>query len=513
MFPEKKLPELIGIDATLYIRFLKGTRAYHVPLSCLSLKPLPGLFVFLHTLTTFPVIFTLHVVFSDPTIPSQSMDKASLSSVVENEKGKSLLFVHVIILWWITTTWVLNLLWIARGMFRYRAELLEKRAAELANMDPDTPEHENRALRLRTIMVTNVPVPLRTEAALKDYFEYYMSRPLAAPPLTKAGTIATFMGFLFNQASHSSAVKRFRSSADTEVTDHLAEGHDNDIPAIVDRVVIARKMTELASLLDRRTEVLKKLEHSHIKLAKKALSVTRERLHGRDPISERRLSLTRRLSRSSTNKASSPIDPEADAAQQRLVTQTLAPFVSEFNVPSPKAVRRNISRFRHFAHTVTPSLTTARISEDTPNSNSNSNGSPISSPTTTIPKHGTVWEALHSLPRSALDPFQPLIRLNRLFRGQTVPAIDYYAAKLDLLTALVEENRGRSLNAFQPSSTAFVTFERIEDARRAAKYLQVHPRNPLACIVVPAPDTGDLDWARVMKSSFRGEVRFILFLL
>ncbi|KIJ55842.1 hypothetical protein M422DRAFT_200178 [Sphaerobolus stellatus SS14] len=478
-FPEKNLPELIGIDATLYIRFLRACRW----------------FVAIHTLTTFPIIFSIHVVFSPSDVSIASIDKASISTAVEDDRGKHLLWVHVIVLYWIAITWVLTLLWLARGMFRYRAQLLDSKAAELAQADPDRPVHHNRALRLRTVMVTNVPVNLRTETALKEYFEYYMSRPLGPPPIAP-GFIPKLIAFLFNRASHSSAVKRFKSAADTEATEHLAGDQNKDVPAIVERVIIARKMTELASLLDRRVDIQKKLEYAHVKLARKALGVVEERLCY--PGSERKGLLSRHVSNNNSRSQSQNGDVETNIEQQKLVTKTLAPFVTEFAVPSPKPVRHKVSRFLHFARAVAPF---SRNYQDDTVSYPPSSPVSITSPS----KYATIWEALHSLPRSSLDAFQPLIRLNRLFRGQTVPAIDYYAAKLGLLTALIDENRGRPLDNFQASSTAFVTFEKIEDARKAVKYLQVHPKNPLACIAVPAPDVSDLDWARVMKSSFTGE--------
>jgi hypothetical protein len=118
----------------------------------------------------------------------------------------------------------------------------------------------------------------------------------------------------------------------------------------------------------------------------------------------------------------------------------------------------------------------------------------------------TIWEALHGLPRHLLDPYQPLIRLKTLFQGSTIPAIDYYNTKVALLTSLIEEHRARSLKDYSPASTAFVTFKDPADAFRACKYLPSHPDNPVACLTSPAPDVMDLDWDRVMKSAFTGEV-------
>jgi hypothetical protein len=119
----------------------------------------------------------------------------------------------------------------------------------------------------------------------------------------------------------------------------------------------------------------------------------------------------------------------------------------------------------------------------------------------------TVWDALLSLPRTSLDAYQPLVNLSHLFRGKVVPSIDYYTAKLNLLTSLITENRAKAVTDYDPVSTAFVTFADPAEARRACKYLAVHPNNPLACLVTMAPAYQDIDWIRVMKSSHKGEVR------
>lgn len=109
-----------------------------------------------------------------------------------------------------------------------------------------------------------------------------------------------------------------------------------------------------------------------------------------------------------------------------------------------------------------------------------------------------------------MSPF-PQIRVHQLTYS-VVPSIDYFTAKLQLLTRLITEARSRPIDDFDPVSTAFVTFANSADARRAYKYLTVHPENPLACLVTMAPVYEDLDWIRVMKSTFKAEVCLFLFL-
>lgn len=117
----------------------------------------------------------------------------------------------------------------------------------------------------------------------------------------------------------------------------------------------------------------------------------------------------------------------------------------------------------------------------------------------------TLWDALHSLPREDLDAYQPLIHLSTLFRGRTVPAIDFLTTKLAFLSALIDESRSTGGGCEPPASTAFVTFRDPRDARRATKELAAHPKNMMACVVTPAPDIRDIDWGRAMKSAYTGE--------
>ncbi len=64
---------------------------------------------------------------------------------------------------------------------------------------------------------------------------------------------------------------------------------------------------------------------------------------------------------------------------------------------------------------------------------------------------------------------KPLVNLSHLFRGKTVPSIDYYTAKLNLLTSLITENRAKPVIKFDPVSTAFVTFADPYDARKGVQ--------------------------------------------
>ncbi|KAF8757692.1 Late exocytosis, Golgi transport, partial [Rhizoctonia solani] len=62
----------------------------------------------------------------------------------------------------------------------------------------------------------------------------------------------------------------------------------------------------------------------------------------------------------------------------------------------------------------------------------------------------------------------------------------------------------------KPASSAFITFRRWEDARRAVRTLAHRPGRPLTCLIVMAPQSTDLDWERLVKGKFAAQYeRFV----
>ena len=487
------------------------------------------------------------------------MNRALISSLVGTDKGLSLLWVHLCLLLWVTVSWVLTLLWIIRGTLRFRRteaeyalqrveqELAEKRAQYYPHPHPQHPFHDvppvdydqsNRGLRLRTVMVTNVPTRLRSEKELREYFEYYMSRPILKPSIgltssTQPGLINKLVSMLINRIRRS---KFFSSDKEAQVEDpdedskEMEELTGKGCKPSIQRIVIARKMTELASLLERREDVLNKLETAHIRLARRALEAVKDEMDRREFGPSRHLRFTQgivnvsnlfskkggtetpRSSGDAVLQTDFETDGEEDEAESRmdLLVRTLGPFVEQFGVRNQRPfLRRRFDDFRHYTYQLLSYCPVGPFKAiSLPPLPFASKKAPLDFPSDphTGPNHPTIWDALFSLPRPTLDAYQPLIHLSALFRGRTVPAIDYYTTKVKLLTSLIAENRSRPLTDLEPVSTAFVTFSNPEDARRACKYLAVHPKNPLACFVTMAPEYEDLDWVRVMKSTFRAEV-------
>jgi len=479
--------------------------------------------------TTFPVLFPIHIDFSDASISPKSMTRASISSLVGTSKGRSLLWIHICLLFWLTLSWLATLLWICDGAFRMRAANIED-AAQQAKTQEDMPYHQHPhhqyaftdipskererpvpGLRLRTIMITNIPHALRTEKDLRDYFEYYMSRKVEKPAVgitssSQPGFINRTFAFLFNRAKRIRGYFPQKTSGQGEKNeDENGAGGNSDTATrpIIERVVIARKMTELASLLERREEILVQLETAHIRLATKALLAVKMDLEGKSPtrgspkaaeVAKKRRSLGVDAERG-TSQFGEPVMDESEALEQ--LVDVLRPFVDDFHKKRSNRTSRTSAPYFQKLLTRGPEEEADAVTEDIENP-----------PTSSVPRttnQQTVWEALLSLPRSALDAYQPLIHLNQFFSGKVVPSIDYYTAKLNLLSSLVTENRAKPPTDFDPTSTAFVTFADPADARRACKYLAVHPNNPLVCLVTMAPVYSDIDWKRVMKSSLKVE--------
>ncbi|KAG8795431.1 hypothetical protein FRC12_014594 [Ceratobasidium sp. 428] len=171
------------------------------------------------------------------------------------------------------------------------------------------------------------------------------------------------------------------------------------------------------------------------------------------------------------------------------------------------------------------------------------------------PLDNTIWTALHSLPLDTLQRFHPHTRQRSIFlyplelvgllNPSALPTIDLSFLRIKRLQKRIQEYKNRPLpdakekpkrrddvgkdtemdkyfsssgdespvgqpseerhTAIEPASSAFVTFKRWEDARRAARLLEHRPGNPLNCLVVMAPQTTDLDWERLVKGKFAAQ--------
>ncbi|OCF45349.1 hypothetical protein I317_00872 [Kwoniella heveanensis CBS 569] len=422
------MPEKCGLDLTLHARFLRGAFFYTL----------------LQTVIIMPILMPLHIVYSPSDIARTSMLRASVSSLVQSS-GSRWLWVHALLIWYITITWTATLLWITWGALAYRRRQIDglaKRVAaarEAKRHAARGEEGENSwslaedcpgVKRYRTLMVTNVPPDMRDEAVLRDYFDHYLHRHR----VKKEGLEKVQTGKRKSRASFDALGK--------------IGGIEIPLDSEVDEVILVRKLGTISSLRGRRQDVLRKLELAHVNLAKRVLAAVSQHIHA----SRSNKTEFIKSGRSLASRA-----PPNAAKTERLqkLTEVLGPFVDD-----------DVSR---------PA------------------------------KHATVWDALHSLPRELIDPYQSLTHLTSLFRDENAPLIDYLSTKLEYLTMLLNEARSRPLDSYPASSAAFITFKDAKTARLAHKILDNHPKRSLACHTTPAPDWTDILWPRLSKSVYKSE--------
>jgi len=315
-------------------------------------------------------------------------------------------------------------------------------------------EEEHRGWRHRSVVVTNIPNDMRSESTLVAYFNEELYKHLSDD---RKDSISTYPP---------QAVQPHGPSPPSPVMDK------NNTKPLITRVVLIRRTFELHEVARKREEVLHQLERAHIYLARRALRAARARIDRVEQLEkdgvvkptaaeriQRNMSVKRRKQRRDENvglqRHHHGDEEKADDAGMDLLVTTLRPFLPNYeNEPSDI----------------------------------------------------TVWEALLSLPAETLDRFQPVYQLRHLFKGQSVPAVDYFLTKFNLLTALLDDLRSSPTDTYAPGPTAFVTFEKASVARRAAQELRWHPTRAWACKVRAAPDVRDIEWDKVVKMSFRGDV-------
>ncbi|KAH8922184.1 hypothetical protein BT69DRAFT_1243474 [Atractiella rhizophila] len=602
--------ERCGGDVTTYVKFLMG---------CL-------LFTLLQTVTTLPILLPIHLTISVPanTTDPEDITRASLSNLVSTHKGRSYLPVHVVLLYWITFTWFLTLLWIGKGVVDRRREELRKLVGEEAELSTghasgegdrqivrseriDLPietrlkadEREIRGWRFRTIMVTNIPLDMRSTPVLAHYFSHYLSKP---PPPDFQPKSYNYKNYVLDEFSQNPLkgvyhyfLRKFsrkntngrprlglfgRRTSKQKREDEAMTPDLSNTPAledekgpIVTKIVWVRKISELHQQMARRNAILTDLERGHIALAKNVMRAVEERVRevenegrfgivdgvvemagkGVDVVgevahkagdavgefagkvgdaAEEVVGLVRKVTkkpgRRSTDqkkRRSRNQSVDEDQVEQPAVVvheEGRVPKRKEEVVMTPEEERDQRENERYWGMSKTEQLdllvtalkdfipqrdnagritsTPAKEKKEEASTSHPVTPSPSSSPSKTI------WEALADLPKALLDPYQPLTQFKYIFAGDPVPLIDYSTAKLNLITAIVDDLRSRP-DAHQPTGVAFVTLREPELVWRAKKELDGHPkRRVFDCRVKYAPDVRDLDWEKLAKVSLRTDV-------
>uniref|UniRef100_A0A0K3CLP7 DUF221-domain-containing protein n=2 Tax=Rhodotorula toruloides TaxID=5286 RepID=A0A0K3CLP7_RHOTO len=431
-----------GLDAATYIRFLRGTLFFTTFL----------------LLTAFPVLMGINFVYAASRFDTDSIDRASITALVDNQQGLFLLPVHTTFVWLTTLAWFATLVWLGRGLLRMRRRELRKLLADSAErrqrlsetgaaqkpldvafspeLDPSITDDE-LGWRYRTVLVRNIPPRLRSEEAIRSYFERHL-----------------------RESSPSSSTDQYPpiSRDDKKLSQHT------DTP-LISEVVLLRRQTELNELyFTKYQEVLHQLETAHVELARNVMDWVRE-----------------------------------EVRKQELAKQGLAPPMTPWGwIKEHIGRRRTAGDIEQDARAGDAALLTALR--------------PFLDSATDLQSR-TLWAALAALRSdhpSILDRFQPLIRLRR-FRSASVPTVDYFLAKHNLLYSLIEDQRSQK-ETVEAASTAFVTFARAEDARRARKELRYRPvgkiygRMTLEWKVKMAPEFRDLHWHRLVVVSLSSDL-------
>ncbi|GAA6026880.1 hypothetical protein JCM8097_005929 [Rhodosporidiobolus ruineniae] len=472
---EKFFETHCGPDATVYVRFLRGTLFW----------------VTLHLLTTFPILLSINFIYAPSSISTNSIDRASLTSLVKSgSRGLRLLPIHVVFVWLLVLTWVGNLVWIGYGALRIRRNELrrllrdaverhqpdtEKRTredeGEEGGISPELDPHIQRhdlGWRYRTVLVRNIPPILRREEAIKGYFEQLLGQdPVPVPGCPEDHEEVDLEAAEVRTPTSATPALEMRERNKEKVASPSSSPPDSPAGPRIVEIVLVRRHAELNALWTRYGDVLHALETAHVELARNVMEWVKERVEAEE--AEQKGEKRERTMRERLGRKKPGVDVEADAREgDDLLLFTLRPFLPSSSSSPP----------------LSPS------------------GAPLS-----------LWSALHTLHAqhpSLLDRFQPLYRL-RYFRRQSVPSIDYHLTKLNLLLTLIEDKRASSERE-QASSTAFVTFEKASDARRARKELawrpikRIYRGRVLDTRVTAAPEFRDLHWDRLILVSLSSDL-------
>lgn len=434
-----------GVDSAAYVCVLQGIWIF-----CVFLL-----------LTVFPALFTIHLKHSPQWYAADDLNRASLSALVSDSDNVRLLWVHVLFLWFMTIGFWIIIIYVGRQILNLRRLVLQdviKNGGQIVQRHP-----EHRGWRHRTLLVSNIPVGMRSKKELQTYF-----RSLLAGELVLKRDLKTLTGQAWRgRKKHNDRHQQDEESTtpvekpQVEAQDEEAQGYPPPPPVastaptvpqddVVSNIVLVKRTLLVHEVFRKREDALHELEKAHIQLAKNLLA--RVKTH-----------LELQTQRSRDSEKANP-----DDAQMDQLARQLQPFLD----PSKE-------------------------------------------------KDKSIWEVLADMPRDLLDPFQATRREEILFNGQKVPLIDYWLTYFNFLDERLQlfrakacddeidapafatasktetggkEEEDRELKEFnpKPTPTAFVTLESAAAARLLIQKYPNHPERPWACTLEEAPDSRDL---------------------
>jgi len=133
-------------------------------------------YTLLQTLIVLPILLPLHMLYAPDDINKTSMLRAGIDGLVSSS-GSKWLWVHAVLVWWISITWTCTALWIGWGALAYRRRgiaRLRKKVEQARSEKRQVSRGEEGLLRednqgwavadqsegikkFRTLMVINVP--------------------------------------------------------------------------------------------------------------------------------------------------------------------------------------------------------------------------------------------------------------------------------------------------------------------------------------------------------------------
>ncbi|BGP38092.1 hypothetical protein JCM10450v2_002023 [Rhodotorula kratochvilovae] len=441
-----------GADATVYVRFLRGCFFWTTFL----------------VFTLFPLLMSINYLYARSDFSADAIDRASLTALVQGKRGLHLLPIHVVSVWVVVLTWMGMLAWLGYGALHVRRNELRHLLRDDAerHLSSSTSSAETDGAK-RPPLPPITSLDFDSSIPASDIgWRYRTVLVRNIPPLlrTDESLREYFERYLRDEPSSTPSdspptEKHEYPPARAPASGESSPPSPSPGPPRIAEVVLVRRQTELNQLFfTRYREVLHQLETAHVQLARAVMAWVRERIArdaGEPP---------RRSARALWKKHVRRADVEHEAREgDDLLLARLAPFLDP-------------------AH-----------------------GDDLSAE--------TLWEALSALQAaqpSILDRFQPLYRL-RYFGRQAVPAIDYFLLKHNLLFSLIESKRARP-DTVEAASTAFVTFERADDARRARTQLKWRPIRSLYrgrvfdCKVTMAPELRDIHWPRIVLVSLSSDL-------
>lgn len=380
------------------------------------------------------------------------------------------LWVHVICIWFLTWSWIGTLVWVGYGAIRIRRNVLRallkdelERHQEEKVLPPREPrpadlqDEREVGWRFRTVLMRNIPPAMRSEEALREYFEGHL---LGKTPV--------------NPHSSHTSISMPPSPDDSKASfpPPPREKSTNDEPdrPLISDIIVVRRQQELNELYSKYRAVEYALESAHCALAENVMRFVKLKVAEEERV-----------------KAGRPPKRRPFVSLQRLIRRKEEEVSEDVERLAREGDSQLVDALRGFLPGASPPL--------------DSSGQPRS-----------LWSVLHDLHDNPVlfDRFQPLFKL-RHFRGQSIPSIDYHLAKLNLLATLIKDKRSHP-ESFEAAPSAFITFERASDARRARKELKWRPGGKvfagkiLECKVKMAPEMRDLDWNRLVYVSLSADI-------